>query len=99
MSEQSGVAVKNLLESLGTSLSIPQIRSSREKMNTPTTMIPNPNYYTPEVASELHIDLLTGQAEERLFPPLSRPISEQVPRYIFLNGEWVKKEPDSICIL
>lgn len=50
----------------------------------------NPEYYTPEVASELHIDLRTGVWAEKKFPPLSYPIDPEAPRWHVQDGQWVK---------
>lgn len=50
----------------------------------------NPDYYTPKVASELHIDLKTGRWEEKRFPPLSWPFDPTAPRWEFQDGKWVK---------
>lgn len=53
-------------------------------------MTTNPDYYTPETASELHIDLKTGRWEEKKFPPLSWSIDPTFFRWEFQNGKWIK---------
>lgn len=50
----------------------------------------NREYYTPEVASALHIDLLTGVWTEKKFPPLSYPIDPEAPRWYIQDGQWTK---------
>ena len=62
-----------------------QPRTTESKVS--YNMTTNPDYYTPKVASELHIDLNTGRWEEKLFPPLSWAFDPTAPRWEIQNGK------------